>query len=107
MATDSIGAVTERHAFDTRRARACNYCGETVHWMLTRFGTRRPFDADLLPAKLMTHGIGWIPGTWPIRGREVIAMAPHEHYGQAKRDRVSHVATLHQCRAYLAHRRAA
>lgn len=109
MVTDSIPAVTqsqERQFFEITRAKPCAYCKDDIHWMLTRYGTRMPFDAALLPAEYLAHGVGWIPGLWPLNGREKLVMAPHEHYGLAKRARVTHVATLHQCRGHLAARKA-
>ena len=78
--------------------RPCANCTEDIRYMLTRYGTRDPFDATALPARLNTPGVGWIPGDWPIAGRLRKAMAPLEHYPHTKRARTQWVATPHYCR---------
>lgn len=103
--TDSEDAVTRRNGTLTT-AKLCAYCRQDIHWMLTRYNTRMPFDADLLPAELAPHGVGWLPGQWKIRGRIQHAMAPIEDYTDSRRTRITRVFTTHQCRGRVAARKA-
>lgn len=104
MVADSPAPVTDREAtirfHDFRSHRPCAYCNLPIHWMFTRYGTRLPFDAELLPRHLDPDNSGWLPGTWKIQGRDRMAMAPMHHYGRRKMARVSHVAVLHRCPNY-------
>lgn len=106
MVADSSTPVTDREAkirfHDFRSAKICAYCNEPVNWMFTRYGTQLPFNAELLPRDLDPDNTGWLPGTWKIRGRNRMAMAPMQHYGRLKLARVSHVAILHRCPNYEA-----
>lgn len=103
MVANSRSATTERKRVrfhDYRTQRLCKFCNLPINVMLTRYGTQLPFDAELLPRDLDPDRSGWIPGMWKIRGNLRMAMAPLQHYGRAKVERVTHVASLHRCPQY-------
>ncbi len=82
----------------------CHWCRVArIRWMTTKFGTRIPFDHDLVPLSAVPEGRkGWIPGRWKIgsRGTVVVAMAPVDHYSGPAQSKARRVAVIHACEAY-------
>lgn len=112
MVADSPAPVTDREDnirfHDFRTHKSCQYCGEPVNWMYTRFGNKMPFNADLTPRSQDVGKAGWVPGLWLVKGStssiKRLVMAPALHYGREKLLRITHVALVHECPARLAAR---
>lgn len=101
LSTKPVTAREDKIRFhDFRSHVECRYCGGAVNWMFTKFGTKLPFDAELLSRLFDRERTGWIPGIWKVKGRDRMVMGPVTHYSAAKVARVTHVAIVHTCPQY-------
>ena len=84
--------------------RRCQYCGAHIEWLLTRFGSRLPFDHKPVPVEQVDDAdSGWVPGRWTVKRQERHALAPLSHYNAHKRAAVRWVVLVHSCAGYREH----